>query len=170
MLPECKDFDYTGEIQSHGGIQTVATEMLSRVRPEVLELQEQPVSRKALMEALASQGKDEAWTDPICYLDFVTDVRCQEWFRLYVGQTNEPHRRIVHQHIQKVLKGSTKSLHYYIIWLGNGNRRVNSIRLWDSPKPNDEVNQTDEDKKATQNWEKIKMNILKAHSRLWCGI
>ncbi|QKX64287.1 uncharacterized protein TRUGW13939_11460 [Talaromyces rugulosus] len=161
MLPECKDYNYSGEIQAHGGIQTVTTEILSCVRPEVLELQEQPVSRKALMETLASQDKDEAWTGPIGYLNFVTDTRCQEWFRLYVGQTNEPQRRIVNQHIQKSLKGSTKSLHYYMIWLGNGDRRVNFIRLWGSPKSN-EANRTGEEKKATQNWEKIKMNLLEA--------
>lgn len=84
------------------------------------------------------------------YLDFITDSRDREWLRLYVGQCAEVLRRVVNGHAQSILKASIDSLHYFMIWLGNGCRSANFIRLW-------KVEDHEDD-----DWKKIRMNLLEA--------
>lgn len=100
------------------------------------------------------------------YASVVTDSRLPAWWRMYVGQCSRPWRRIVCQHSQAILQGSKSSLHYYMLWMGNGNRAASFIRLWKFPKetPND-------------SWYQIRSNILEAlfcrafrtHHGILCG-
>lgn len=38
--------------------------------------------------------------------------------------------QIINGHGQQILKSSIPNLHYFMVWLGNGNRSVTFIRLW----------------------------------------
>ena len=53
---------------------------------------------------------------------------------MYVRQCFVPWRRLISQHSQAILQDSKIILHYYMLWMGNGNRTANSIRLWKFPK------------------------------------
>lgn len=52
-------------------------------------------------------------------MDYVTDERNASYWRGYVGQSNS-------LNIQK----KNDTLHYYVIWKGNGKRAASFIRLW----------------------------------------
>lgn len=68
------------------------------------------------------------------YLDYVTDSRNLGYIRMYVGQSLEARRRLFSQHSQSMLRGDTSCLHYFVVWLGNGRRTANFIRLWEFPR------------------------------------
>ncbi|CEL04692.1 hypothetical protein ASPCAL05818 [Aspergillus calidoustus] len=55
------------------------------------------------------------------------------------------------QHTQNILQHSTASLHYFVLWMGNGHRSTSFIRLWEFPEstPADE-------------WYQVQANILEA--------
>lgn len=55
------------------------------------------------------------------------------------------------QHTQAILRNSTSSLHYYTLWMGNGNRTANFIKLWEFSE-----NTLDDA------WYQIRSNILEA--------
>ncbi|RAK92466.1 hypothetical protein BO79DRAFT_277284 [Aspergillus costaricaensis CBS 115574] len=68
------------------------------------------------------------------YLDYIRDTRSPLYWRAYVGQSENLHRRIS-QHTNAIRKGSANNLHYYIIKEGAGYRYANFIRLWTIPFP-----------------------------------
>lgn len=76
------------------------------------------------------------------YVDFVLDDRNGLYLRLYVGQSVILRGRIRKGHAANILRGSNSSLHYFIIWKGNGHRTANFLRLWHMDKssgPKDEL-------------------------------
>lgn len=95
------------------------------------------------------------------YLDFITDDRDDNWHRLYVGQCMEVLRRLVNGHAQYVLQASTSTLHYFIIWIGNGHRAANFIRLWSMEDEAEKVTDKLEAAKKDE-WRRITMNLLEA--------
>lgn len=147
-LVECRSLKYASEIEAHGGHETVADDLLRLVTPEILDLQSQQITTAILRDIQHQQDKDESWATPMGYLDFITDSRDREWLRLYVGQCVEVLRRVINGHAQSILKASIDTLHYFMIWLGNGCRSANFIRLW-------KVEDYEDD-----DWKKIRMNIL----------
>ncbi|KAL4869618.1 hypothetical protein BDV12DRAFT_76802 [Aspergillus spectabilis] len=56
------------------------------------------------------------------YASFLTDDRSGVWWRVYAGQCTSSRRRSSAQHTKNVLRHSVASVHYYIIWLGDGHR------------------------------------------------
>lgn len=156
MIIESRDLDYAGGIRAYGGVENLTTTLLSYVRPEIRELEGQTITKEALMGIRDEHAQDRPWDHPLGYLDFITDSRDAHWLRLYVGQTNNARRRIISQHLQEVQKGSFESLHYFIIWLGNGTRSSNFIKLWESPVTSRELDENE------KNWEIIKTNLLEA--------
>lgn len=62
-------------------------------------------------------------------MDYVTEDRDLEYWRPYIGQSNNPKHRIA-QHIRAIRSGDTNTLHYYIISKGEGYRRANFLKLW----------------------------------------
>lgn len=77
--------------------------------------------------------QNQPWAPDIGYLDYVTDDRDAEYFRNYVGQATNGEVRILSNHCLNILNGHHDTLHYYIIWSGNGHRKANSVRLWTLP-------------------------------------
>jgi hypothetical protein len=77
-----------------------------------------------------------------------TDRRCHQYLRLYVGQTIRSWRRFLVEHVQAILRGNVSSLHYFILWLGNGYRSANFLRLWTLPTGKDD------------RWRQATINIL----------
>jgi hypothetical protein len=63
------------------------------------------------------------------YLDFITDQRCQSYWRGYVGQSKGLIRRLI-DHINAVRQGQHYTLHYHVVWKGQGHRSVNFIMIW----------------------------------------
>lgn len=63
------------------------------------------------------------------YLSYITDDREQEYWRPYVGQSDNLRLRI-RQHIRALCNNEASTLHYFILWKGNGHRIANFIRLW----------------------------------------
>ncbi|KAJ5179717.1 hypothetical protein N7492_002927 [Penicillium capsulatum] len=152
LLPSCQDMDYAEQVIAHGGIDKVTEELLAHVRPEVLDLQGKQITRGNLEKIRRVQNDDENWDDPIGYLDFITDDRSPEWLRYYVGQCEIAKRRLVNGHAQEALRASLSSLHYFIVWMGNGHRSMNFIRLWSVPRNKMDMN----------HWLIIKQNILES--------
>ncbi|OJZ80498.1 hypothetical protein ASPFODRAFT_65877 [Aspergillus luchuensis CBS 106.47] len=68
------------------------------------------------------------------YLDYIRDTRSPLYWRAYVGQSENLHRRSS-QHTNAIRKGSANNLHYYIIKEGAGYRYANFIRVWTIPFP-----------------------------------
>jgi len=58
-------------------------------------------------------------------------------------------KRIIEDHAKAILSGRFDTLHYYLLWRGNGRRWANMIRVWgfftDTPK---------------SDWSKFKKNVL----------
>ncbi|KAK1763475.1 hypothetical protein QBC33DRAFT_622894 [Phialemonium atrogriseum] len=147
-LPGSRSFPYREEIQAHGGVDLVADDLLRLMRPEVKDLQGQRVTREALDSIRLNQH--EPWPTHIGYLDYVTDDRNDEYIRPYSGQTNKGPRRIIVQHAQSILLNKSNSLHYFVIWVGNGHRQANFIMLW-SALPQD-----------WNDWMQLRFNMLEA--------
>ena len=162
VLPESEDMAYADEIPARGGVQKLATELLGYVTPEILDLQGRPITRDALQKIMRREDNDEDWNTPMGYLDFITDDRMWEWLRLYVGQCVNGLRRIVNSHIQIVLRGDYDSLHQFIVWLGNGHRTMNFIRLWKFPEYHHPENESEETTEREKSWRSMKMNFLEA--------
>lgn len=66
-------------------------------------------------------------------MDIVTDLRNKEYWRAYPGQSKDPSERIK-IHNRQILRGSTSTLHYYVISQGQGYRAANWLKLWEVPK------------------------------------
>lgn len=128
-LPDLSQYKET--IRTWLGIEKYADYMLKHIDPDVLALQGQPLTPVALEKIRLQQS--EQWPLNVGYLDYVTDSRCENYLRFYVGQTIKSTRRIMIDHCQSILKCRNSSLHYFIVWLGNGYRRANFLRLWALP-------------------------------------
>lgn len=129
-LPGSDAFPYRKAIEEHGGILAVANELLRFIEPDIRCLEGSKVSRENLEKIQKKQGM---WLDresSVGYCDYITDTRNPEYVRLYIGQTKSAERRILLQHIQAIRRGDHSSLHYFILWLGNGHRTANFLRLW----------------------------------------
>lgn len=66
-------------------------------------------------------------------MDIVTDSRNTEYWRAYPGQSKDPLARIK-THNRAILRGSTSTLHYYVIAQGQGCQAANWLKLWEVPK------------------------------------
>ncbi|KAJ3566063.1 hypothetical protein NPX13_g7276 [Xylaria arbuscula] len=137
---------YSAMIHQNGGVANVLEHLMNMVLSEINALVGLPVTPALLQEVKEQQSSE--WTRGGGYIDFVTDDRNPLWLRLYVGQYTIAIRRILRQHSQNILKGSYESLHYFILWMGNGHRSAKFIRLWQFP---DSCNDT---------WYKVRANIL----------
>lgn len=90
------------------------------------------------------------------YLDAITDDRDVDYLRLYVGQSKGLENRIYDTHRLEILMFSTKSLHYFILWLGNGHRKDRFLQLWSVPEGT-----------AWDDWQQIRFNLLES---LFCRV
>ncbi|KAF5967000.1 hypothetical protein FBULB1_11387 [Fusarium bulbicola] len=123
-------------IQSKLVSKDLAAYLISFVCPEIKQLQGKLVTRERLdtiKDLQINDGDDWSGTS-MGYLDYVTDSRKSGYIRTYVGQSLEARRRLFSQHSQSMLRGDTSSLHYFVVWLGNGSRTANFIRLWEFPR------------------------------------
>lgn len=119
---------YDAEVQDHGGVEVVAKHLCNLVSLEVKCLFGREVTTEMLQEVRKKQ-MTTSWEGAGGYLDFVTDDRRNSWLRFYVGQFDDPVRRILRQHTESILKGSCTSLHHFMIWMGNGHRTANFIQI-----------------------------------------
>ncbi|KAH7323137.1 hypothetical protein B0I35DRAFT_477024 [Stachybotrys elegans] len=155
-MPGHDHFPFMKAIDDNGGVDRVSDECLKHVPREVLELQGKSVDRFQLGAIRVKQSFMGPWEHPAGYLDFVTDESNIFYLRFYVGQCNNPRRRILNQHCQQIMQSTITSLHHFIPWLGNGKRQVNFIRLWETPEsPSLSGQSADSD-----NWTTLKTNIL----------
>ncbi|GIK02209.1 hypothetical protein Aspvir_006258 [Aspergillus viridinutans] len=108
--------------------------LLNGICPEIRELQGKEITAKELESIRERQLRDGAdlWRTNSGYLDFVLDDRKEDYWRAYVGQSNNPMLRIS-QHIRNIRDRKRDSLHYYIIWKRDHFRSANFIRLWSIP-------------------------------------
>ncbi|KAJ5753373.1 uncharacterized protein N7511_007526 [Penicillium nucicola] len=151
------DAPYVQEIHVRGGIEAVADTLLGFVRPEILQLQGHPICRETLDEVRSMQDDDKDWDGNMGYMDYITDARHRNYKRCYVGQCTDGERRILRQHVQDILQKSRHNLHHFIVWMGNGQRNVNFIRLWACPE-----SVTESGEASNRNWVKVRMNLLEA--------
>jgi hypothetical protein len=125
---EISEPKYRNLITKHGGVLPVVKELLGHIRQDVKSLQGTTLSRQALDQVKAGQTKP--WPKMVGYMDFITDSRLEPFVRTYVGQTGDGCRRIMQNHAQAIMQGRNESLHYFILWLGNGSRTANFLQLW----------------------------------------
>ena len=151
-LETYKKLPYGTSIRERG-VLPVANELLKAVRPEARALHGKHVTREALEHVRLQQKADAPWLEEMGYLDYVTDDRDEDYVRNYVGQCALGHRRILSQHAQSILRGTHDSLHYFILWLGNGHRAANFLRLWSF---------SDTDSSDATEWHQMRTNILEA--------
>lgn len=131
IVAEEKDSEgegFTDYFLAHGGINAVSEELFSHVDPLVRALEGKSPSRQTL-EELKGQQLDQ-WPAKVGYLDYVTDSRSDEYFRLYVGQSGDRFARItMHQHAQAILQSKRNTLHHFTTKIGNGFRTANFVRI-----------------------------------------
>lgn len=72
------------------------------------------------------------WNDSGGYLSFVQDARNERYMRFYVGQSFVLRQRIPY-HMHQIGRGSTKSLHYFLLAMGEGHRYTSFLKLWELP-------------------------------------
>jgi hypothetical protein len=116
------------------------------------------VTTESLQGIQKHHDNDEDWNGAMGYMDFITDKRNVAYNRRYVGQTGRAKRRIVREHFQMLINNSTLSIHYFIVWIGNGTRTANFIRLWVCPLDSDGL----EDENAIKNWNEVRQSLLEA--------
>lgn len=113
LLPGASALEYSKAVIDHNGIRAVSRSLVNLINNEVKVLQGQIISRATLNTVIQQHGQDNTWTwtQPIGYASLATDRRLPDW------------RRIICQHTQAILQNSKSSLHYYMLWMGNGNRQ-----------------------------------------------
>ncbi|KKA22591.1 hypothetical protein T310_3382 [Rasamsonia emersonii CBS 393.64] len=118
------------EIISHcGGTQTVTSAILESIDPAVRALEGKEITTRQLDEIFLTQSRERnCWPKNSGYLNFVKDDRDEKYWRPYVGQSENPLLRIK-QH-KNIINLACDTLHYYVIWKGDGHRWANFIRLW----------------------------------------
>ncbi|KAB8210838.1 hypothetical protein BDV34DRAFT_220017 [Aspergillus parasiticus] len=151
LLPGTGPKEYRESIQDHGGVYEATRSLLKLIAANVRGLEGLKVSREVLYTVLVERGDKIPWNRPVGYASFVTDVRQIDWWRMYCGQCFLAWRRIMCQHTQAILRSSTSSLHYYILWIGNGNRTAHFFKLWEFPEDT-----------LDDSWYQIRSNILEA--------
>ncbi|EGE07453.1 hypothetical protein TEQG_06580 [Trichophyton equinum CBS 127.97] len=119
---------YAALIVAFGGEDILVDEALSYIDPEIKAMENHPLSKMSLDRVRDLQG-DIDWSPYSGYLSSITDSGCSTYWRAYVGQSNNPQRRIG-EHIRAVLTGAQNTLHYYVFSCGEGRRALNFIRLW----------------------------------------
>ncbi|KAK6837640.1 hypothetical protein RU639_001234 [Aspergillus parasiticus] len=74
-----------------------------------------------LLESLLSTQarQNNIWSPKGGYVDIVTDLRNDEHWRAYPGQSKGP-TELIKIHNRAVLRGSKSTLHYYVIAQGQG--------------------------------------------------
>lgn len=68
------------------------------------------------------------------YLDCILDDLLANYWRLYVGQAFIVIKRMI-EHMRGAMEDTPDTLHYSIIWRGQGHRSMNFIRLWSMKSP-----------------------------------
>ncbi|GIJ84591.1 hypothetical protein Asppvi_003438 [Aspergillus pseudoviridinutans] len=123
-----------GNVINSVGKEELIEALLNGICPEIRELKGKKITAKELEGIREKQLTDGAdpWRNNSGYLDFVLDDRNPDYWRAYVGQSNNPMLRIS-QHIRNIRDRKRDSLHYYIIWKGGHFRSANFIRLWSIP-------------------------------------
>jgi len=132
-IPGSEELSYSSEIQKKGGITIVKADLVSLILPEIRQVEGRRISPEVIDDIQRTQRQANILESPTGYAGVVTDARNQHYIRNYVGQCKLPQRRILRQHALSILRGSYSSLFYYLLWLGNGHRTVNFIRLWAFP-------------------------------------
>ncbi|KAJ5832070.1 hypothetical protein N7474_000381 [Penicillium riverlandense] len=143
---------YIRQVDLHGGTRKVTSELVSHVDREILPLQQNKITRKLLDQVRGRQNSP--WAGGSGYTNYVTDDRNDEYFRQYVGQSFQASVRIRGDHRRDIQEGHHTSLHHFILWIGNGHRTANFIRLWTLPQSGSE--------KENKQWADTKMNLLEA--------
>ncbi|GAB1208781.1 hypothetical protein APSETT445_007542 [Aspergillus pseudonomiae] len=115
---------------SHGGPQKIAQMLLGWVDPHIRALEGRLLQAGELLSVQARQNT--IWSPNGGYVDIVTDLRNNEYWRAYPGQSKNPSDRIK-THNRAVLRGSRSTLHYYVIAQGQGYRVANWLKLWEVP-------------------------------------
>ncbi|BCR98572.1 uncharacterized protein AKAW2_40255A [Aspergillus luchuensis] len=147
--PHC---NYPEIIDEHGGVEKVTESLIHLISPHIIQFQGHEVTRTALNAIICQQSdSNEPWNMPLGYASIVCDDRDTSWWRLYIGQCSLSWRRIVCQHAQQIIKGSTASLYYFNLWIGNGHRYARFIKLWGFPKDT-----------VTDGWYQACSNLLEA--------
>jgi hypothetical protein len=103
-LPGWNERSYSQDIQIRGGIGVVTDDLLSYIRPEILQLQGRLIRTETLEEVRKVQGKDQSWDGDTGYMNFITDTMDRGYNRRYVGQTTDAERRIIREHCQKIVE------------------------------------------------------------------
>lgn len=101
---------------------------MDHVDRDIKSFEGQNLSRQALDQVKARQT--DPWPKMIGCMDYVTDSRLESYFRGYIGQSGKGFSRIMQNHAQSILHCKNNSLHYFMLWIGNGHRTANFIRLW----------------------------------------
>ncbi|KAJ5833195.1 hypothetical protein N7474_001506 [Penicillium riverlandense] len=108
----------------------LASRLVDAVDPTIRHLQGQTITRALLDEVREAQIRNNlSWTADEGYLDYVIDVRFDNYWRSYVGQSNDTHQRVSY-HIRQIKNGAYNTLHYFVIKRGEGSRVPNFIKLW----------------------------------------
>ncbi|KAK1139819.1 hypothetical protein N8T08_011144 [Aspergillus melleus] len=118
-------------ITGHGGPQRVAEMLLEWIDPHIRALEGRVLRTEELLSVQARQNN--LWSPNGGYVDIVTDLRNNEYWRAYRGQSKGPAGRIK-THNRAILRGSRSTLHYHVIAQGQGYRAANWLKLWEVPK------------------------------------
>ncbi|RAK90633.1 hypothetical protein BO79DRAFT_262415 [Aspergillus costaricaensis CBS 115574] len=152
MLSSSPHCNYPEIIDEHGGVEKVTESLIHLISPHIIQFQGHEVTRTALNAIVCQQiDSNEPWNMPLGYASIVCDDRDTLWWRLYIGRCSLSWRRIVCQHAQQIIKGSTASLYYFSLWIGNGHRYARFIKLWGFPKDT-----------VTDGWYQACSNLLEA--------
>ncbi|KAH8429535.1 uncharacterized protein LDX57_007199 [Aspergillus melleus] len=110
---------YHSMITGHGGPQRVAEMLLEWIDPHIRALE----GRVLRAEDLQAR-QNNLWSPNGGYVDIVTDLRNNEYWRAYPGQSKDPAGRIK-THNPAILRGSRSTLHHHVIAQGQGYRAAN---------------------------------------------
>ncbi|PCG91378.1 Hypothetical protein PENO1_094110 [Penicillium occitanis (nom. inval.)] len=128
---EFKGVPYAEAIEASGGVEAMTEELLKCIFDDIKKLQGEHITIDRLRQIRDNQLPHiaEYIQNSSGYLDFITDQRCGSYWRGYVGQSDELLRRIV-DHINAIKQGQHDTLHYHVVWKGQGHRSANFIMLW----------------------------------------
>jgi len=143
---------------------------MSCILPEIQALQGKTVTRDALDKIWEDQVSRGPWhitaSSDMGYLDYITDDRRAEYFRLYHGQAEIAYRRILRDHGQAIFGGANNTLHYFILWLGNGHRTANFLKVWALPQGHRETHGRDWSNMIMTFLEYVIIRAFRAHHGL----
>ncbi|KAH8807142.1 hypothetical protein F5884DRAFT_751732 [Xylogone sp. PMI_703] len=123
---------YKTWIQQNGADSIVAT-TFSFIDHRIVSLNNKVITAQSLEAILNSQQQDsQRQSDCVGYLNFIKDIRNENYLRFYVGQTVNA-RRHISERLSSILHGSSESLHYFICSRGNGHRTATFLKLWEIP-------------------------------------